>query len=323
MEKRETKGLFRQEALDRLRSPDQLDKLFTPTTPVAWVALASVMLLIVSAFIWSIFGVMANKVNGTGIIMDSAGVVNISHVASGRLGEVKVKVGDRVRQGQVVAIMEQPALEAKIARLNREMIATKSRSELDANVATLNELQAQLERESQVISQADGVIADQIVAGPGEYITPGAPLLSVRLDEQQRGEMMVLLYVPVLEGKKIQPGMLVQVSPGSVDSSEYGTMVGQVRSISGYPVLGDSITGWTGNKELTNWIIKQSGGAAIEVKVDLIKDSDTKSGYLWSSIYGSPKPITPGTVCTGNVVVERQAPITKAFLKLNQWLRSD
>lgn len=323
MQKEQAQGLFRQEALERLRSPDQLDKLFAPTTPVAWVALATVLLLVFSALIWSIFGVIATKVNGTGLIMDADGVVNISHSAGGRLAELRVKVGDRVKRGQVVAIVEQPALEAQIARINRELNNVTSSTDMANMVASLNELQVKLERDSQVISPVEGIVADQIVSGFGDVISPGVPLLNVRIDDKERGELMVLLYVSVLEGKKIQPGMMVQIAPGSVDASEYGTLVGQVRSISNYPLMSDSMTNWTGNQELTAWLLQQSGGAAMEVKVDLIKDSETATGYLWSSIHGAPETITPGTTCTGSVVVKRQAPITKAFLKLNQWLRSD
>lgn len=323
MEKQRSQELFRPEALARLRSPDQLDKLFAPTTPVGWIALATVLLLVLSALVWSAFGVMATKVSGTGVIIDAAGVVNVTHTAGGRLREVQVKTGDRVRQGQVVAVVEQPSIEAQIAKINREMNSSKSRDDLASMAASLNELQAKLERDSQVVSPVDGIVADQIVSGVGEIIAAGSPLFNIRLDEKQRGEMMALVYVPVLEGKKVKPGMTVQVSPGSVDASEYGTLVGMVRSVSSYPVMADSISGWTGNKDLTAWMLKQGGGAVMEVRVDLIKDADTPSGYLWTSVQGAPAVITPGTVCTGSVVVKRQAPITKAFLKLNQWLRSD
>lgn len=323
MQKEQAQKLFRQEALERLRSPDQLDKLFAPTTPVAWIALATMLLLVLSALVWSVFGVMATKVNGTGLIVDANGSSNICSTASGRLKELRVKVGDRVHRGQVVATVEQPDIEAQIARLNRELNTTVSREDMATRVASLNELQDKLQRNSQVVSPVDGIVADQIANGMGDILSPGTPLLNVRLDEEYKGEMMVLFYVPVLEGKKIQPGMMVQIAPGSVDAAEYGSLVGQVRSVSNFPVLADSITNWTGNKELTAWILKQTGGAAMEVKVDLIKDSETATGYLWSSIYGAPEKITPGTTCTGNVVVKRQAPITKAFLKLNQWLRSD
>lgn len=323
MQKKEDRGLFRQEALERLRSPDQLDKLFAPTTPMSWIALVTVLLLVLSALVWSVFGVIATKVNGTGLIIDAQGVINISHATGGRLAELWVKSGDMVRRGQVLATVEQPDLEAQIARINRELNTAMSRENMASMVANLNELQGKLERDSQVVSPVDGIVADQIVSGVGDILTPGAPILNVRVNENERNELMVLLFVPVLEGKKIQQGMMVQIAPGSVDASEYGTLVGQVRSVSNYPLLADSMTNWTGNRELTAWLLKQNGGPAMEVQIDLIKDKDTATGYLWSSIHGAPEKITAGTACTGSIVVKRQAPITKAFLKLNQWLRSD
>ena len=57
--------------------------------------------------------------------------------------------------------------------------------------------------------------------------------------------------------------------------------------------------------------------------MELIKDNDTKSGYLWTSILGPDERIRPGMSCTANAVVKRQAPIVKAFDKLSQWVRSD
>lgn len=316
------KSLFRQEALERLRSPDQLDRLFAPTTPVGWVALAAVLLLVFSTVIWSIFGVMATKVHGIGLIMDSAGMVNITSTAGGRLTELHVTVGDRVSKGQVVGIVAQPDIEAEIARITSDLETVKSRTEMAAMVAKLKELKIKLARDSQIISTYDGVIADEIVM-LGDVLQPGSVIFNLRLDERKRGELMALLYVPVLEGKKVKPGMVVQIAPGSVNASEYGTLIGQVRSVSDYPVSSESVTGWTGNKELTAWIVAKSGGAVMEVLVDLIKDSETVTGYLWSSIHGAPEEISPGTACIGSIVVKRQAPISKAFLKLNQWLRSD
>lgn len=34
------------------------------------------------------------------------------------------------------------------------------------------------------------------------------------------------------------------------------------------------------------------------------------------------KPITPGSFCTGSIIIERKPPTEKVFYKLSQWLRS-
>ncbi len=72
--------IFSREALDRLRLPEKLDTLLPITTPLTWMALSAVVLLLFSVVLWSIFGSFTEKADGLGMIMDSAGVVNISHI---------------------------------------------------------------------------------------------------------------------------------------------------------------------------------------------------------------------------------------------------
>ncbi len=315
------KKIFQQKALDRLQAPDELDKLFSVTTPVGWIALATILILVISGVIWSFFGVMAVKVNGTGLIVDSGGVVNITHASGGRVAELQGKVGDKIHKGQVVALVEQYATEQDIARLKAELNNTTSQVEMATKVAQLNSLTEKLLRDSQVISPYDGVLAEEKV-NAGDIVSAGMPLFSLRLSPE-RGEMKVVLYVPVLDGKKVQPGMTVQLSTGTVNSSEYGYLIGRVSHVSPYPISIEGINSSVGNKETSNWILQRNGGSAMEVQVDLIKDPDTVSGYLWSSISGSPDKLSAGTACAGNIVVKRQAPVTKAFHQLDQWLRSD
>lgn len=320
MEK-QRQGLFQQKALDRLRSPDELDRLFAVTPPVAWVALVAVLLLVFSGILWSIFGVMAVKVTGTGLIIDSSGVVNISSGTGGRIVELRAEAGDRVQKGQLVAVIEQFATEQEIARLKAEMNVSTSRVDLSGKAAQLNSLNDKLQRDSQLLSPYSGIVAEQ-KANVGDIVNAGTSLYSLRLSPE-RGELKALVYVPVLEGKKVQPGMTVQLSFGADNNNEYGSLIGRVSNVSDYPVSNEGITTWVGSKEMSNWILQRNGGAAVEIQVDLIKDPDTVSGYLWSSISGAPEKIAPGTTCTASIVVKRQPPITKAFYKLNQWLRSD
>ena len=60
----------------------------------------------------------------------------------------------------------------------------------------------------------------------------------------------------------------------------------------------------------------------MKIHFDLFKDKDSESGYLWTSIIGKHKPITPGSYCTGYIIIDRQPPIEKVFYKISQLLRS-
>ena len=88
-------NIFNPKALEKLRSPDKLDSMIRITGPVGWMGLAAVSLLCFAIVLWSIYGSFTEKAEGYGLIVDSAGVVNITHAASGKVTDVYVKTGSR------------------------------------------------------------------------------------------------------------------------------------------------------------------------------------------------------------------------------------
>ena len=93
--------------------------------------------------------------------------------------------------------------------------------------------------------------------------------------------------------------------------------------ISDYPVTSDRVAFWTGNKEFASWVVQKCGGAVMEVRVELTRDPDTKSGYLWTTLAGPNETIQKGMTCTATAIVDRKSPAAYAFDKLGQWLRTD
>ena len=102
------RGIFRQAALDRMSSPEQLDRLVTITDARGWIALAVCGGLMAWLLIWSVFGSIPTNVKGQGILLQRDGVlVNASSQASGILKRFTVKIGDVVKKGEPVAYIEQ------------------------------------------------------------------------------------------------------------------------------------------------------------------------------------------------------------------------
>ena len=54
-------------------------------------ALSAVVLLLFSVVLWSIFESFTEKADGLGMIMNSAGVVNVSHIRGGKVMEVYIQ----------------------------------------------------------------------------------------------------------------------------------------------------------------------------------------------------------------------------------------
>ncbi|MCR5756447.1 MAG: hypothetical protein K6F95_00870 [Selenomonas sp.] len=53
--------LFSQEALDKLRSPDRLDKMFSITKSLDWMLIVAVMVFLFAVVLWSIFGAFTER----------------------------------------------------------------------------------------------------------------------------------------------------------------------------------------------------------------------------------------------------------------------
>lgn len=312
--------IFSQEALDKLRSPEKLDEMLPITTPISWMALIAILVLLFSVVLWSIYGAFTVKADGTGLIMDSAGVLNVSHVAGGKIERLYVKPGDKVKKGDLIAHINQAeqSADTRMAQYGMELAA----SDKDAmgRAYQYNAKEYQQTVAENIYSDYDGII-DEVMVDEGSMISAGVPICSVRIT-QNRDELNGLLYIPVDKGKRVEKGMTIQLAPNGVDVSESGSLIGVVRSISQYPMTAQGIQQHLGNAQLAQVILQAGQGAVMEVAFDLVKDTDSESGYLWTSKVGTHKPITAGSFCTGSIIIERKPPIEKVFQKLSQWLRS-
>lgn len=316
----DNRELFSKEALKKLRSPERLDTLLEVTTPVGWMALAAMCIMVFSIFMWSVFGAFVEKVEGVGILLDSSGVVKVSSVSSGRVESVRVATGDYVRKGDIIATLELPTMdvESKITRSNIDL----SQNEREALTTAAQYDAKRYEQDvSEVIVSAYEGIVDEITVIPDNIIGAGSTICTIRRDDG-RDEMIGVMYVPAVNGKKIQPDMTIQLSPNGSSSSEDGSLLAVVRSISRYPVSSSAVVKRVGNQELAQWFLAKNDNAAMEVTFELVKDPGSVTGYLWTSSVGQHKPVTSGSICSGFVIVDRKPPIEKVFYKVSQWLRS-
>ena len=67
-------SLFRKKALEKLSSPEQLDKLIVITSPKGWLALLAVALIVIVGLLWGIFGTIYYKTVGWGFLVKSGGI---------------------------------------------------------------------------------------------------------------------------------------------------------------------------------------------------------------------------------------------------------
>lgn len=95
--------LFRKAALDKVSSPDQLDKQIKLISPSFWIAILGGGLIIVVALVWSIFGRLPVNVQANGMFMGGSNIRNVIAEADGIVENVYVRDGDEVSRGQEIA----------------------------------------------------------------------------------------------------------------------------------------------------------------------------------------------------------------------------
>lgn len=305
-------NLFREAPIERLSSPEQLDELIKITSPKAWLGLVGIFAILATVVVWSFWGSIPTKVDGSGILLSNGGVYPIIHNTSGEVIDVKVRIGDTVRKGDVVARIEVPELVSAIHDLLsqlEEMSSNSDSEEYQALTEHINLLREEMVYRSQVISPVSGRILELNVF-TGLQIDSGQPLML--LEQQGEGIMMeAVVYVPIEQSGLIRPGMDVQISPTSVHREEHGYLLGTVAFVSDYPERPESMMQTLENEYLVSLFSKQN--APIMIKVHLIPDVRSASGYRWSRPGDPPAVVHSGTFVHSSIITKRERPINKVL----------
>ena len=371
---------------------------------------------------WSFVGRMPVNVTGFGVLINPGNVKVVQSQAPGLVEKVSVKPGDQLQEGDIVAVLQQPALEqllqqakenydeinktnsealeanqnqflAQLASIERQKQLLTEGKELSGNVnqslekrnqallelakdnlvssemllqsesslveiktkmagydaqiqaldlsleqakqkniqteftlknqidesrRAVEKMELQLENNRHIRSKSGGKVM-QLMVSAGTAVAFGTPVLSVATDESTQA-MKNLCYFSVKDGKKIKPGMTIQVTPSTVKRERYGSIVGKVVSVSSFPVSQEAAMNIVGSKELAFALTGQ--GAMIEVETELqgASSPDSESGYEWTS-RNPPVAVSQGTTTVNRVRVDDRAPITYVLPLLRTWFQ--
>ncbi len=110
-----SRRMFRNAALERLNSPEQLDQRIGLIPTAMRLLAASVTLIVVAALVWAVFGSVPTRTRGLGVLLaNRTGNFAVSAVSSGLVLEILVKPGDYVMADADIARIEQRLLSAQI-----------------------------------------------------------------------------------------------------------------------------------------------------------------------------------------------------------------
>jgi HlyD family secretion protein len=95
--------LFRAKAIEKMASPEKLDRLVTIVSPKSWILLTALGGMILVITIWGFFGSIPSKVEGAGIIISGNGFTQVYADKTGIVYDISVRAGDFISLGDVVA----------------------------------------------------------------------------------------------------------------------------------------------------------------------------------------------------------------------------
>ncbi|SBT94644.1 HlyD family secretion protein [Streptomyces sp. DI166] len=261
---------FRQQALAKLQSPEELDLPVRFARPQGWLTLAVTVVVMAAAAVWAVTGSVTSTVGAPAVLTHGQGSYILQSPVAGQVTAVLAKQGERLPANS-------PVLKVRTAE-GETVVRTVAAGRVTALAATIG----------QIISTGANVAAVEKVADPED------PLYAT-------------VYVPAQNAASIPEGAAVDLTVQSVPAQEYGVLRGQVKSVDRGAQSAQSITSFLGDSQLGEQFTED--GRPVAVLVTLDKSAATKSGYAWSSADGPPFSLTSMTLAEASVRLADERPV--------------
>ncbi len=261
---------FRQQALAKLQSPEELDLPVRLARPQGWLALGVTVVVMAAASVWAVTGSVASTVSAPAILTHGQGSYLLQSPVAGQVTAVLARQGERL-----------PA-NAPVLKVRTDKGETVVRTVAAGRVTTL-------------------------AATIGQIIQTGTDVAAVEKVAHASDPLYATVYVPAENAAAIPAHASVDLTVSSVPTQRYGVLRGEVKSVDRSAQSAQSISAFLGDSQLGEQFTRN--GRPVAVLVELAKSSSTKSGYRWSSTDGPPFRLDSMTLATGSVRLADQHPV--------------
>jgi len=147
--------IFSKEALEAASNPDELDHTLQIVRAKLWIPIFGICVVALVGLTWSIFGRMPVNVTGFGVLINPGNVKVVQSQAPGLVEKVSVKPGDEINEGDIVALLQQPALEQSLqqAKENYDEINRINSDAIKANQKQFVAQLASINRQKELLSE--------------------------------------------------------------------------------------------------------------------------------------------------------------------------
>lgn len=260
---------FRQKALSKLQSPEELDIPVRFARPQGWLVLVVTLLAMAGGSFWAVTGTVSSTLDAPGVLTHGKGSYLLQSPFPGQVTAVLAEEGE-------VLGADDPVLRVRTEQGDRAI-----RTVAAGRVTSL-------------------------VAGIGSVVTTGADVARLERSDDPDDPLVAMLYIPGGKASSVPVGAPVDLTVQSVSSQRYGVLRGKVEAVGRVPRTRAQITAFLGDEQLGRQFAGQNNPVAVRVELD--RAAGTRSGYAWSSTQGPPHKIESMTLVGAAVHLDTQHP---------------
>ncbi|MFJ9664781.1 HlyD family efflux transporter periplasmic adaptor subunit [Streptomyces sp. NPDC101219] len=261
---------FRQQALAKLQSPEELDLPVRFARPQGWLVLSVTVVAMAAASVWALTGSVASTVTAPAVLTHGRGSYVLQSPVSGQVTEVLVEQGERLTARSPVLKVRTGQGDAVVRSLDAGRVTT-------------------------------------LAASVGRIIRTGADVAAVERTARAQDPLYATVYVPADRAAAVPADASVDLTVQSVPSQEYGVLRGTVESVDRSAQSAGQISSFLGDPALGEQFTRE--GRPVAVTVKLRTSSATKSGYAWSSADGPPFRLTSMTLASASIRLADRRPV--------------
>jgi multidrug efflux pump subunit AcrA (membrane-fusion protein) len=222
---------FRQKALAKLQSPEELDLPVRFARPQGWLVLSITIVVMAGASFWAFTGSISSKLSAPGILTHGQGSYVLQSPVAGQVTQVLAEQG------------EQLAADAPLLKLRTQAGATTVVRTLAAGRVTT------------------------LVATIGTVVTTGADVAAVERVAQADDPIVAVLYLSAANAASVPLGATVDLTVESVAGSRYGSLRGHVQSVGPAAQTQAQIAAFLGDSQLAEDFSRQGRPVPVLVRL--------------------------------------------------------
>ncbi|MFJ1653949.1 HlyD family efflux transporter periplasmic adaptor subunit [Streptomyces sp. NPDC088337] len=261
---------FRQQALTKLESPEELDLPVRLARPQGWLVLSVTLLAMAAASLWAVTGSVASNVGAPAILTHGQGSYVLQSPVAGQVTAVLAEEGERLPANS-------PVLKVRTGQ-GEQTVRTVAAGRITALAATI-----------------------------GQFLSTGADLAAVEKVAHASDPLYATVYVPAENAAAVPVGAPVDLTVSSVPAQRYGVLRGHVKAVDRSAQSAQRIAAFLGDSRLGEQFTRKGRPVAVLVRLDT--SSTTESGLDWSSAGGPPYRLDSMTAATASIRLADQRPL--------------